>query len=258
MGRRYHKNYPAVMRRRYGVPPGQYSEGMGVVRGYQTVLRTSPTVPVLFELPKWAGRQILWQDPDGTIPVESIGDPIGGVAHPLTGDILAVQTTDSARPMYGGIGVGAIFDGVDDEMVVDWSTGALPHTVAIAMRHNTDGGSPFGIGASSSRLRITGSGDDLRTRYLRATSGPGISNVDIDQFGAAFGLFGTDGATEYGVGWRHETSFTDDGGDVVDGGPMYIGSYGGAGYVEMDARFFAIWSDHILDDGQRSIIERAS
>ena len=94
-------------RRRFGIPRAQYTAGMRTVRGYQRILSADPAVPVLLQLPKWAGRQILFQDPAGTVPVEAIGDPIGGVRHPLTGEIIAVQETDADRPVWGGVGVGA-------------------------------------------------------------------------------------------------------------------------------------------------------
>ena len=127
----------------YGVPPGQYSEGMETVRGYQDVLRTGPTVPVLLELPKWEGRQILFQDPDGTIPVEAIGDPIGGVRHPLTGAKLVEQTTDSRRPLYGGIGVGATNSGDAYLDVLDDTAQYVPadddfSIIAVASREDGD------------------------------------------------------------------------------------------------------------------------
>ena len=100
-----------AQRRRYAIPRGQYTAGMRTVRGYQRILSADPAVPVLLQLPKWAGRQILFQDPACTIPVEDPGDPIGGVRHPLTGEIIAVQTTDADRPVWGGVSVGAVLDG---------------------------------------------------------------------------------------------------------------------------------------------------
>ena len=102
---------------RFGIPRGQYTAGMRTVRGYQRILSTDPAVPVLLQLPKWAGRQILFQDPACTIPVESPGDPIGGVRHPLTGEIIAVQETDANRPVYGGIEVGAVSNSSNDFLV---------------------------------------------------------------------------------------------------------------------------------------------
>ena len=98
---------------RFGIPRGQYTAGMRTVRGYQRILSADPAVPVLLQLPKWAGRQILFQEPACTILVEDPGDPIGGVRHPLTGEILVVQETDANRPVWGGIGVGADFGGGD-------------------------------------------------------------------------------------------------------------------------------------------------
>ena len=89
-----------------------------IVQAYDAILATDPTVPVLLQLTEYRGQQILFQDPACTIPVESPGDPIGGVRHPLTGEIIAVQTTDASRPVWGGVGVGAEFDGVDDHLLM--------------------------------------------------------------------------------------------------------------------------------------------
>lgn len=82
-----------------------------ITASYDAILATDPTVPVLFRLRSYRGQQVLFQDAACTIPVTAIGDPIGGVRHPLTGVILAVQTTDAARPVWGGEDVGAVFDG---------------------------------------------------------------------------------------------------------------------------------------------------
>ena len=81
-----------------------------LVATYDAILATDPTVPVLLQLTEYRGQQVLWQDPECTIPVEDIGDPIGGVRHPETGEILAVQTTDADRPVWGGREVGASLD----------------------------------------------------------------------------------------------------------------------------------------------------
>ena len=80
-----------------------------LVATYDAILATNPTVPVLLQLTEYRGQQVLWQDPECTIPVADIGDPIGGVRHPETGDILVVQTTDADRPVWGGLEVGADF-----------------------------------------------------------------------------------------------------------------------------------------------------
>ena len=81
-----------------------------LVATYDAILATDPTVPVLLQLTEYRGQQVLWQDPACTVPVEEIGDPIGGVRHPETGEILAVQETDANRPVWGGREVGAEFD----------------------------------------------------------------------------------------------------------------------------------------------------
>ena len=82
-----------------------------IVQAYDDILATDPTVPVLLQLTEYRGQQILFQDPECTIPVESPGDPIGGVRHPITGEIIAVQETDASRPVWGGVSVGADLSG---------------------------------------------------------------------------------------------------------------------------------------------------
>ena len=99
-----------------------------LVATYDAILATDPTVPVLLQLTEYRGQQVLWQDPECTIPVEEIGDPIGGVRHPETGEILAVQETDADRPVWGGREVGAEFDGESDGLISKDSTGFLPET----------------------------------------------------------------------------------------------------------------------------------
>lgn len=83
-----------------------------ITAAYDQILATDPTVPLLFRLTEYRGQQILFQDSACTVPVESIGDPVGGVRHPETGEILAVQTADANRPIWGGVDVGLVFDGV--------------------------------------------------------------------------------------------------------------------------------------------------
>ena len=104
MGRRYHKNYPAAMRRRYGIPTGQYTEGMGVVRDVQGVLRPpAPTALWDFRLPAWAGAHRLWLDSGRTMRASEIGDPVGARDDLGPDGLHAVQTTDAERPTWLGM-----------------------------------------------------------------------------------------------------------------------------------------------------------
>ena len=76
---------------------------------YDAILATEPTVPVMLQLASYRGQQILFQDAACTVPVTSIGDPVGGVRRPVIDDILATQSTDSARPVWHGPEVGCRF-----------------------------------------------------------------------------------------------------------------------------------------------------
>ena len=88
--------------------------------------------PVVYVHPyaELAGRPVRYQDPAGTVPVTDIGDPVAAVVQPsLTlppaeWPIVATQTTDAARPLWGGEDVGDVYDGgehllVDGEPVPD-------------------------------------------------------------------------------------------------------------------------------------------
>lgn len=67
--------------------------------------------PVLFDLAEYRGQVTLWQDLAGeTTPVTDIDDPIGCVRHGVTGEILTQATDLGVRCVWGGKGVGAIFD----------------------------------------------------------------------------------------------------------------------------------------------------
>ena len=63
------------------------------------------------------GRPVRYQDPEGTVPVADIGDPVAAVVQPsLTlppaeWPIVVTQTIDSARPLWGGENVGDVYDG---------------------------------------------------------------------------------------------------------------------------------------------------
>ena len=84
------------------------------------LLATEPTALVQFRYNFLAGRHVLFQDPPCTVPVEEDGDPIGGIIQPsLTlppseWSIVGVQGTDAKRPVWGGVEVGAVFDGAQN------------------------------------------------------------------------------------------------------------------------------------------------
>ena len=95
---------------------------------YDAILATEPDIPLLFRLIEYRGQIVLFQDAPCTIPVEDIGDPVGGQRHPVTGEVLAVQTTDGARPIWGGEGVGLVFDGESSHLLSVDDAGFLPET----------------------------------------------------------------------------------------------------------------------------------
>jgi hypothetical protein len=85
---------------------------------YAGILATEPDLFVGLEYAVIGSQQVLWQDAAGTAtPVTAIDDPIGCVRHPLTGAIVASQSTLASRPVWLGEGEGAFFDGVDDTLI---------------------------------------------------------------------------------------------------------------------------------------------
>ena len=83
----------------------------GVFNPYSLILATEPEAFFGFEYKEINGVQVLFQNSAATIPVEEIGDPVGGYRDFETGGILAIQTTDANRPIWGGEGVGLVFVG---------------------------------------------------------------------------------------------------------------------------------------------------
>ena len=125
---------------------------------YDAILATEPDIPLLYRLIEYRGQIVLFQDAPCTVPVEDIGDPIGGQRHPITGGILAGQTTDGARLIWGGEDVGAIGDGSNflrmDNSDISWAalTGSGPDSVTSALRLSYGGaaqGNAVPMGASS-------------------------------------------------------------------------------------------------------------
>lgn len=120
-----------VMKRRRRLP-------RGLLIAYAAILATSPDLFVGLEYAVIGSQQVLWQDAAGTAtPVTAIGDPIGCVRHPLTGAIVASQSTLVSRPVWLGEGEGAFFDGVDDFLFLTYVNASTAHT----MLCHLDGGS---------------------------------------------------------------------------------------------------------------------
>lgn len=243
---------------RYGLP--SYTEGMPIVRSLQHILRLGPAVPVFLQLTKWAGQQILYQDAACTIPVESIGDPIGGVRHPVTGEIILVQTTDADRPTWGGVLRGAIFDGISYlENTTDtdlFDPKDQPFTVTVrAVADSSGGGDIRG-------LWVRKRGADER-RYYSVLEADGQYRLQIDD-GVDTGFFRDGGAhyddTEHDFAQvlRRGTDVTQESwvdgamggsetyssfGTLADDGVFSLGNNVGAGVLDWlgDIRFFAFY-----------------
>ena len=93
----------------YAITPGEYHHRMARVRACQRVLATRPDVPVILDFRRWAGRPIAFRDAECTDPVQAEGDPLGGVRHPITWEIIATQPISADRPYWTEDG--AVFGG---------------------------------------------------------------------------------------------------------------------------------------------------
>ena len=184
-----------------------------LVATYDAILATDPAVPVMFQLTEYRGQQVLWQDPACSIPVEDIGDPIGGVRHPETGEILAVQETDADRPVWGGREVGAEFGDADELVNSDPVTAQPTGSFSVIQQMAADSGASGSIrimqikkrGSSDSRY-YTALEDGGRFRaVITDESGPpsflirdaGDYYDDTEHvFGQGYQLDGSGGATQ--------------------------------------------------------------
>lgn len=125
-----------IRRRRVRGPINPFEEA------YTQILAESPTVPLLMRtnLP-YLGQDTLFTDAAATDVVADIGDPIGGVRHAGTGDIIGTQTTDAQRPIYGGFG--ATFDDASSTEIVgprlDPGTGSATYFVLFREDDTTSG-----------------------------------------------------------------------------------------------------------------------
>lgn len=167
---------------------------------YAAILATEPDLFVGLEYAVIGSQQVLWQDAAGTTaPVTAIDDPIGCVRHPITGAIVASQATASRRPLWKGPGEGALFDGVDDALLMPapnlpvW----LEFSGTLVLRFNLNGSTANSVvagvtTASAERVSLTANwagGSALRydVRNNEATLGT-ISTVlasrDSDVFAA--------------------------------------------------------------------------
>lgn len=82
-----------------------------VIHKYQAIIESQPHTFFQFRFPKYAGRQVMWQDAEGAIPVTTIGDQVGRVDC-LVSEYYLLQEQSTRRPVWNGKDI--TFDGVDD------------------------------------------------------------------------------------------------------------------------------------------------
>jgi len=109
----------------------------GIRRPYDDIEALNPDFFVQFKYPVYAGQQALFRDELCTSPVTDAGNhTIGGAKNPFSGDIVLTQASASARPLWGGGSVGAVFDAIDDFLESPSSLIlALPYTLGIRQRN---------------------------------------------------------------------------------------------------------------------------
>ena len=160
-----------------------------IVQAYDDILATDPTVPVLLQLREYRGRQILFQDPACTIPVTDPGDPIGGVRHPITGEIIAVQETDANRPVWGGVSAG-IYIPPNDEAHLAWFPDQVGRTDWHLMTvSKTDGSTSGGradiaahySGGASHSFWLRDEGEQLRGQLQLESSRRNLNAGAVEQ-----------------------------------------------------------------------------
>ena len=93
---------------------------VGTILPYQPILDLSPVVLIQGQFPSYAGTQVMWQDTAGTVPVTAINDPVARIDS-LVGSHYVTQAALASRPLWGGEGIGLVFDGIDDYFEFDAS-----------------------------------------------------------------------------------------------------------------------------------------
>ena len=212
------------------------------------LLATEPTVLVQLRYNFLAGRYVLFQDPACTVPVEEEGDPIGGVIQPsLTlppseWSIVGVQGTDAARAVWGGLDVGAVFDGTAQELRVPIEhPDATPHSVSLMIEAGNirNNERAYGTGPNFTSIRALdseGGGWQLRTSA-------GTNNVELERSippGEFHTLTGVHAPTSI-VRYRGEEDAGNDG-PPVDFLELFIGSRGGSTFAHMQCKWWAFFN----------------
>src|SRR5690554_67886 len=128
--------------------------------------------------PQVLGQQVLWQDVEGTVPVESDGDPIGLMLDLSGNGNHASQSVSAERPVFPGVE----YDGVDDRLLSIPSTRLpIPFTVAVKF-------SPYAVSDSNSgAYRVFSRGHGNSTRgAIAVNAGNVYINLDTsDGFNVA-------------------------------------------------------------------------
>lgn len=91
---------------------------------YQRILNLEPHAFIQFKYPIFQGKQVLFQDADGTIPVREAGDNIGRVVCPITG-LAMIQTNQPWKPVWDG--EKAAFSGSQYLIAEDHQLGGFLH-----------------------------------------------------------------------------------------------------------------------------------
>ena len=242
-------------RRRYGIPRGQYTDGMEVVRDVQGVLRESPDLllPMYGHLMRaWAGQWLYYQAPAGEVRAEEIGDPVGDIRDIVSGEIRAVQEVDADRPVLGGDHI-AGRDG--DYLVVDISSlDSEPHTISMSVEPHAAG--------DNERAYGTDSATDTNVRSA-VTDNWALRNTESDDIRTgdnSVGLRGTlTGVHDQPAILRHRDDETS--GDV--GEPSIGESLGifarsdGTSPLDADVRWWAYWGRAVDLETRRALEARA-
>lgn len=101
------------------IPTGTYRGGVQVDIVYERIIYAQPRSFVQFKYAAYAGKQVLWQDAEGTIPVTTVGQRIGRSDCLVNPDYWVHQFLPDQRPYWNGSSADFIADELD---FIQWNT----------------------------------------------------------------------------------------------------------------------------------------
>jgi len=226
---------------------------------YADIVALSPDYTLILDYAETsADGQLLYTDSGASVPVTSIGDPIGSAKW--GGGIAAAAAADAERPTWLGQGTGADFDGSDDMLSQARTQVNNDRTVVVRMRAD--------VAQQQQTVCTRESGDGWQVR-LEADGSITCAHVGVDAISTPASTYTA--GSEIVVVWTQSSSA---GGDIrVDGSSVatdatftadattestqkiYIGQQG-SGAVPLDGKIReAFIFDRALNGSEISTVE---